>query len=223
MEQVSVVHNATCVPACVVMACLPLAVTSTCNEGGWSSQPVMCSTLCPGLAQPISAANCSKQVLSEDFSLPSAINRFVMTPLVPQSVFPSHWTVSNGALVSTLDGQCKVTAAAPSLLYLNNPHWLSYMTNKQPLTFNFTMTVSTGYAGAVFRVQDASNYYYARVTSAGAFTIGKVLAGAGISTPRGSATIPNYAPGLPLAVSVQMNATGFNVWVRPLIMLRCRL
>lgn len=205
---------------------------------------MVCSAVCPALPAPANAVNCSKQVLFEDFTLPTAINRFRMFPQnIPQYMFSSYWSVSGGVLVSTLEGMCRISPTAPSVMYLSNPSWavVPYYFPGQAFDFSFTMTISTGATrcdvvgvllllwlcacfrvdctiagvlGAIFRIQDSINYYYARVDStSGILTIGKVVAGLGLATPRGNVTVNSFVIGTPLAMAVSMNSTGFTVLV----------
>jgi hypothetical protein len=72
----------------------------------------------------------------------------------------------------------------------------------------------------VFRVQDGLNYYYVALDrGTGTTRMGEVVNGIGFAAAAARRSYawpggPAYKVNEPIAISVQMNATGIFVWVR---------
>lgn len=77
---------------------------------------------------------------------------------------------------------------------------------------------TTGSVGGMFRVQDGLNYYYVVLNRTnGSTRAGVVTNGNGLTTPLSTFFWPGgpaYKTGSTFNISVQMNATGFLIYVR---------
>lgn len=199
-----------------------VAAALICNTSAWSQPPALCSPVCPALALPDNGINCTKMQYSHDFSSPSIwTSMYQWYPAnIPLVFQPFHYTVTDGRLVTNSSSQCITDAVTnPILSFLSQPSFLDIATKGQWYSYNFTVSITSGVLGGVFRVQDGLNYYYVVLDrNNGSTRAGIVMNGVGLSVTSslGRFNWPGgrtYKTGQSFSLSVQTNTTGFLVYV----------